>query len=166
MNKTVLGVVGILAIAGLTAFYIWSSHNRYSLTRGAEGVAYEVDRMTGESWAISGANKFAHKDARETQHKEQELAVEEARKISGNAALTGVGFYSGKLYNGSDWVVTRVVMQVSAIEEDGTTRWTRDLAASVMIEPLSTASFIVEVAGDNGIKNTHWGIKRVFGYKG
>ena len=51
-NRTVIAVLGIVAVACLIAFYIWASHNRYYIVTGSQGFAYEVDRKTGESWLL------------------------------------------------------------------------------------------------------------------
>jgi hypothetical protein len=154
-----------LAIAVLTGFYIWTSHNRYHLMAGAEGVAYEVDGKTGQSWMLRGANKVPHKEASQSQHKEQELPYGEASKITGNAGLQYETLFSGTLYNGSSWVVTRVIIEVSAKEANGTVRWTRDFSTTVTIEPLRTGEFAFQVPGAYGLKEAPWSVVKVFGYK-
>lgn len=164
MNKTVIAVVGVVAVASLIALYIWSSHNRFYIMTGSQGVAYEVDRKTGESWMLYGASKIPQQGGGESRQKEEELPFAAATKVTGNAGLS-YGLFSGKLYNGSDWVVTRVIVSVSAKEEDGTVRWSRDFSEAVTIRPLTTESFSITVAGEQGIKEAPWNIKKVFGYK-
>jgi hypothetical protein len=164
MNKTVIAVAAIVAVACLIAFYIRLSHNRYYIMTGSQGVAYEVDRKTGESWMLYGYRKIAQQGGGESRQKEQELPYAEASKITGNAGLS-YGLFSGKLYNGSDWTVTRVIVSVSAKEEDGTIRWSRDFSEALTIKPLTTESFSVRVAGEQGIKEAPWNIKKVFGYR-
>ena len=137
MNKTIIAVVGIVAVACLIAFYIWSSHNRFYIMTGSQGVAYEVDRKTGKSWKLRGARKILQEGGDESHQKEEELPHAAASKITGDADLS-YGLFSGKLYNGSDWVVTRVIVSVSAKEEDGTIRWSRDFSEAVTIRPLTT----------------------------
>lgn len=132
---------------------------------GDRGVAYEVDRKTGESWMLFADLKVPQRKGGESLQKEQELPYGTSIKITGNAALSSYGLFSGKLYTGSDWVVTRVIVNVSAKEEDGTVRWSRDFSEAVTIRPLTTESFSITVAGGEGIKETPWSMKRVFGYK-
>jgi hypothetical protein len=165
MNKTVIAVAAIVAVACLIAFYIWSSHNRYYIMTRSQGVAYEVDRKTGESWRLYKDRKIAQQGGGESRQKEQELPYAEASKITGEAGLSSYGLFSGKLYNGSDWTVTRVIVSVSAKEEDGTVRWSRDFSEALTIKPLTTVSFSVTVTGDQRIKEAPWNIKKVFGYK-
>src|SRR5438093_1289772 len=128
MNKTIIAVVGIVTVACLIAFYIWSSHNRFYIMTGSEGVAYEVDRKTGKSWMLRGARKIPQEGGDESHQKEEELPYAAASQITGNAGLRYNGLFDGKLYNGSDWVVTRVIVSVTAKEEDGTIRWSRDFS--------------------------------------
>jgi hypothetical protein len=165
MNKTLLGIIGILCLTSLAAFYIWSSHNRYYIMTGAQGAAYEVDRVTGESWMLYGNRKVRQEGGDHPPSSEEELPYAATSKITGNAGLSGYGSFSGKLYNGSDWTVTRVIVSVDAKQKDGTVRWSRDFSKTVIIKPLSTETFSVDVVGDDGIKEASWGIKKVFGYK-
>ena len=164
MNKTVVAVVGILAAACLIGLYTWASHNRYYIMTGDQGIAYEVDRKTGESWMLYRSHKVPHRGGREDRHKEDQLPYPASSKITGNASLS-YGVFSGELYNGSDWVVTRVLVNVSAKEDDGTVRWSRDFSETVTIKPLTTESFSITVTGGEGVKETPWTIKEVFGYK-
>jgi hypothetical protein len=164
MNKTVVAVVAVVAVACLIGLYIWSSHNRFYIMTGSKGVAYEVDRKTGESWMLYGDRKIPQQGGGESREKEEEFPSAAASQVTGSASLS-LGWFSGKLYNGSDWVVTRVIVSVSAKEEDGTVRWTRDLSEAVTIRPLTTESFSITVEGDQGIKEAPWSLKKVFGYK-
>jgi hypothetical protein len=58
-----------------------------------------------------------------------------------------------------------VIVSVTAKEEDGTIRWSRDFSQAVTIRPLTTKYFSVTVSGDEQIKEAPWSIKKVFGYK-
>jgi len=163
-SKMILAVISILTVAGLVVFYIWSSHNRYYIMSGSEGRAYEVDRKTGQSWLLYGARKIEQQGDEESHRKDAELPFEQASKITGNASIS-YGSFSGKLYNGSEWTVSRAILSVTAKNESGTVLWTRDFSTSLNIKSLTTGSFDVSVAGDYGVKNVDWNIKSVFGYK-
>ena len=113
---------------------------------------------------LYGARKVRQQGGVESQPKGSELPSDAASKVTGNAGLS-YGLFSGRLYNGSDWVVTRVIISVTAKEGDGTVRWSRDFSEAVTIRPLTTESFSITVAGGEGLKEAPWGIKRVFGYK-
>jgi hypothetical protein len=94
----------------------------------------------------------------------QELPISESTNVTGNAGLGG-GFLSGKIYNGTGWTVTEIIFNVTAKENNGNVRWTRDIAHKVEIGPLTTDSFFAPITGDEGVTNFVWGIKQVFGYK-
>lgn len=165
MKKTVVIIISIISITILIGLYIWVTHHRFYAIQGAQGVAYEVDKKTGESWVLFGALKSPQqKKEKKYNGKEKELPFVSSDKITGNASL-GEDYFSGKIYNGSDWIVTRVIVRVSAIESDGTVRWSRDFSAPVTINPLTTEPFSVMVSGSQGIKKWSWDIIKVFGYK-
>ena len=160
MNKTVVAVVGIVSASCLVGLYIWSSHNRYYIMTSDRGIAYEVDRKTGESWMLYGVRKLPQRG----RQKEEQLSHTVAGKITGNASMS-YGVFSGKIYNGSEWVITRVVVNVSAKEKNGNIRWSRDFSEIVTISPLTTESFSITVLDSEGVKESLWNIKEVFGYK-
>ncbi len=164
MNKTTIWIAAIIAIAAVLAFYIWSSHNRYYIMTSSKGVVYEVDRKTGKSWALIGSRKIEHNSPDIKERSERPLPYAEAAKITGNAEL-GYGTFFGNIYNGSGWVVTRVVINVTAKEDDGSVRWSRDFSDDIMIKPLNTQSFSVKVTGEHGVKEAPWNIKEVYGYE-
>lgn len=164
MNRTIVAVVAILAAACLIGLYIWTSQNRYYIMTGDRGVAYEVDRKTGQSWMIFGEDKIPHQQETKSLHNEQKLTAPASLLVTGNARLLN-GSFRGKIYNGSDWTITRVVIKITAKEADGATRWSRNFSHSLTILPLSAEYFSFNVTGDEGVKDAPWVIDQVFGYK-
>jgi hypothetical protein len=165
MNKTAIGIAAIIAAAAVVGFYIWSTHNRYYIITSSNGIAYEVDRKTGKSWVLFGGRKIEQESPDTQDRPEHPLPLAEKEKITGTAGLGFDETFSGKIYNGSSWVVTRAVMNVTAKEEDGSVRWSRDFSADLKIKPLETASFSVAVTGERGIKLATWNIKEIYGYQ-
>ncbi len=163
MNKTVIWVVAIIASACVAAFYVWSSHNRYYIMTSSKGIAYEVDRKTGKSWALIGTRKIAQESPDIKEKSERPLPYAERAKVTGNASLS-YGSFSGKIYDGSSWTITRIVINVTAKDEDGSVRWCRDLSDDLEISPLETGHFSVTVTGEHGIKDSPWYIKEVYGH--
>lgn len=165
-------ITAILTAGGVGAFYIWVSHNRFQLVETKGDVAYEVDRRTGETWLLEYESKTRHKlqvaDAgmAEELHKGEMLPLDALLKITGNGGFEGGfgNYFSGKLYNGSDWTVAKVVFTVVAKDNNGSVRWTRDLAHDVGLEPLTTGSFRVPVTGEEGA-TAGWSIKQAYGYR-
>jgi hypothetical protein len=97
-------------------------------------------------------------------NKDQELPFAEVAKITGNAHLSN-GYLFGDPYNGSDWDVTRVLVNVSVMEKDGSVRWSRDFSEATWITPLTTGRFAIKVTGPDEITRWTWKIKKAFGYR-
>ena len=164
VKMTVVAVFGILALTAICAFYIWSSHSRFYIISGSQGVAYEIDRKTGDTWMLRGGNKTPHKWPKSKAKSVEELSPFETAKITGNAGFN-FGSFSGKIYNGSSWTITKIIVTVTAKEENGSTRWTRDFAEDIEIQPLTTGYLSISVTGEQGVKEPAWSIKSVWGYK-
>lgn len=162
-QRLILIILGIVAVTAVAAVWIWSSHNRYYMMVGDKGIAYEVDRKSGETWMLHGNVKKKHVDPDDRRKEEQPLPSHEQSKVTGNGSLSN-GIFSGKIYNGSNWHITRVVLTVDAQEEDGTSRWKRDFSDDAKVSPLSTGLFKITVIGDSGVKKAPWAIKQIYGH--
>lgn len=119
-----------------------------------------IRRVTGEAAILSGSSWVTREKPREV----EPLPIGAQSKVTGNAGLSGFGSFSGKLYNGSDWTITRAVFRVVAKEANGKTRWDRQFATQVYVTPLSASSFYVSVTGDGGVSKTEWYIEELGGY--
>jgi len=115
MNRTVLASTAILAVVGLLAYLLYLQNSRYSTTGTEKGYAYVVDRKTGESWLLAGEQKVAHEQTKPTQGI-VDLPSSELQKITGNGGF-GHGSFDGKLYNGSDWTISEIVVCITANEK-------------------------------------------------
>jgi hypothetical protein len=184
-RNTVIAIVAIVAVTGLIAFYIWSSHARYYIVVTSKGAAYEVDRRTGDTWELRGSRKIPHSNSEEIQSKEkqaeekksEELPQADAIKITGEADLEDVGYmtvtgtslsgdFGGKLYNGSDWVVTKLLFNVTAKEASGNVRWSHDyIWEGYPIDPLEAFYFDFPVTEYKGVTKTTWSIRKAYGFK-
>jgi hypothetical protein len=91
--------------------------------------------------------------------------LSEQAKVSGNAGLSGYGSFSGRIYNGSNWTITDMIIRVLPKEKDGTVRWDRRFKASEVIPPLSTQSIQFSVTGDDGVASIEWSIEEIRGYE-
>jgi hypothetical protein len=164
MNKTVVLVVVIMSSAIVAGIHVWSLNNRYHMVTGMKGIVYEVDARTGKSWVLIGASKTLHEPPKPEKKKIlRPLPHAESAKITGNGSF-GFGSFSGKLYNGSTWNVARIKINVTATENSGSIRWSRDFVDEVAISPLEVGDFYVQVTGEQGIKNVSWFIKEIHGY--
>lgn len=163
-SRHVAIVCATLLVAGMM---FWPTLYRYDSVRMDDATyPLRINRLTGSTEMFVGMQWMDVGSDASTDDKSTDLPANEAEKVSGNAALTGYGWFSGKIYNGSSWTVTGLVVSVSAKERDGSVRWTREFDVSVSARPLSTGSLNVEVVGDNGVGSTDWAIVRVRGLHG
>ena len=165
LNKTAIAIVFIVGVFALIAYYLYLTNNRYYILTSEKGVAYEVDRRTGDTWVLHGTTKRLQEEYRPVNRRLKAIPYPDKSKITGNGSL-GYGSFSGKLYNGSDWTVKEVVFQITAKEEDGSVRWSRQLKKEITIEPLSTEYFSVTVSGEQKVGSFTWHLDQARGYLG
>lgn len=163
-NKTLISVVAIIAFAGLIGWYIYLQNVRYSVSGTQGGIAYEIDRKTGDSWTIYPGTRVKNTGGNQERDTEEykKFPVDEQIRVTGSANLS-YGSLSGKLYNGSNWTVKEITVNVKAIEKDGNTRWNRQFRDLVTIAPLTTESFSVKTVGDSDIGSFEWSLVQVNG---
>ena len=164
MNKTVIWVVVLIAAAAVAAFYVWPSPNRNNIETGTDGVASEVDGKIGKSLALRHSTKAAHKGRDIKKKPERILPNAEQAKVTGSAELS-FGRFSGEVYNGSKWTITRIVFRVAEKEEDPSARMTRDFIKNIVVGPRITRSFSGLTIEREGMKNAPYSIKDVYGYQ-
>ena len=87
----------------------------------------------------------------------------EQHKVTGSAGLAYGTSFRGKLYNGSNYNLKKVVIAITAKEKSGAVRWVRQFKDEIFIQPLETGSFDVEVIGAEGAE-LNWQIDRIEGY--
>jgi hypothetical protein len=140
---------------------VWPTPYRYERLRGESGetVLVRINRLTGQAEEYKDGRWVAA----EPQRRPQPLPADELLKLSGNAGLTGQGSFSGKLYNGSSWTITKMTVRIVA---RGKRRelWDRQFATSVYAPPLSTAPIFFSVTGDEDVVDFDWYIVGAEGY--
>jgi hypothetical protein len=99
------------------------------------------------------------------------LPFNEKVKVTGNAGLNGYGSFSGKVYNGSSWTITDMIIRVIAKEKDGSVRWDRkfkiEFNEATEISPLSIGRINIPdvVTRDENVPSCEWEIEEIRGYK-
>lgn len=88
----------------------------------------------------------------------------EQHKVTGEAGLKYGTSFAGKLYNGSNYNLKKVVITITAKEKSGAVRWERKFEDDIFITPFKTGEFRVEVIGADGA-DLNWRIERIEGYK-
>jgi hypothetical protein len=160
-TKNVVVICITLLIGGIV---FWPTLYRYDkMTIRGNSLQVRVNRLTGytEYFALG---KWVPEKGHENKREGTSIPLEERLKITGNAALR-YGTFSGKIYNGSSWTISKVTFRVKAVETYGTTRWERQFNESIQIDPLTTSYFNITVTGDEGIGSFSWQIDEVLGFK-
>lgn len=166
-------------------FRAWSESTRFYLVNGKDGIIHKIDRKSGETWAIKNGAEIK-------QHREQEIPSYEIAGITGRGgydrainyipafsndntkdkepALTST--FSGSLYNGTDWHITKIEINLDNKEKVGTTgkngktieSWSRDFRTRVSIAPKENGRFSFDTGEGHWNEATEWSIRTVWGH--
>ncbi len=152
--KTLAGKIVMLAIVG-GGFYLYLQCKRYEIAASDKGMAYMIDRKTGQSWMLSGQEKVGHVPPRESERL-SELPLLANNALKGRAGFRedqlggNYGDFAGVLYNGSDWNVREVTFKITAKEKDGATRWERKYRTRIHMDALTSKEFRFQVIEERG----------------
>lgn len=154
----------ICATLILIGILFWPTQYRYDkITLQGNTLPVRTHRLTGYTeYFLMG--KWIPQEGQQSSKKSKILPLEEHIKVTGNAGLN-YGSFSGKIYNGSNWTITDMIIRVIAKEKSGSVRWDRKFKESKVIPPLSTESIYVSVTGDEGVTSFEWNIEEIRGYK-
>jgi len=98
------------------------------------------------------------------QRVEKDIPFDDKSLIDGNAGVNIIGHFSGSIYNGSKWTITKLKFKVVAKNKNGGVRWTRYFVNDFSyLEPLTAESFSV-YAGDTNVTSCDWYIDQAWGY--
>ena len=151
-------VLFIFVIAALVAYYLYLQNNRYTIVATGRYQAVEIDRVTGQSWTITGGKKTPHEHYKPTRSGKS-LPLEELKKLTGGASIGQfTGNFYGSIYNGTDYLITSITFNLLP---EG--RPAMKLQKSLRIEPYSTEEF--ECKLPDGIKQKSWSIHQAIGYR-
>lgn len=107
-------------------------------------------------------------------YKIQELSSEAINELDVRGGIQG-GFlgikFKGHIYNGSDWTLCNMIINIVVKRKDGTIRWDRKYKISrfevpyTWISPLSTGNFEVRISDYEESDSFEWHIVSVKGRK-
>lgn len=163
MQKTIISAVSIMVIGMTLIYFIHATHNRYAIVIGANGQTYELDRRSGQSWLIEDEKKvpLENPELPRPRMQEQEMSSRDLKDLSIEGRLSK-GTLLGKIYNGSNIPVTRVIMTVTAKELDGKVRWKRDFSEGIFVKPMTTGRFAISVTDGDGVGDVFFTLSRAF----
>ena len=155
----------LCATAVVIGILFWPTLYRYdTMTLQGNTLPVRTNRLTGSTEYFLMGQWIAQK-SQEAKKKSTVLPLSEQAKVSGNAGLSGYGSFSGRIYNGSNWTITDMIIRVLPKEKDGTVRWNRRFKTSEVIPPLSTQSIQFSVTGDDGVASVEWSIEEIRGHE-
>jgi hypothetical protein len=163
MNTKTIGIICATLI--LVGVLFWPTLYRYdTMTLQGNTLPVRTHRLTGYTeYFLMG--QWIPQKGQQGKKKSKILPVVEQSKVSGNAGLTGYGSFSRRIYNGSNWKITELVIRVIAKEKDGSIRWDRRFRAPQMISLLSTQNIHCSVTGDENVASFEWSIDEIRGYE-
>lgn len=163
MQKTLIAVVSIM-VAGMFMIYsISASHNRFAMLLAANGQTYEIDKRSGEVWLIQGDSKIPVGDpaAPRPRLTELEMSPDELDALSVEAQVIN-GTLMGRLHNGGQTPLTRVVLTVKAHEPDGAPRWSREYNEGLFVKPMASERFMIALDQAEQLGDVNCAVTRAF----
>jgi hypothetical protein len=163
MNTKSIAIICATVI--LIGILFWPTLYRYDrMTLGRNTLPVRTHRVTGYTeYFLNG--KWIPQEGQQSSKKSKMLPLDERIKVTGNAGLNGDGSFSGKVYNGSSWTITDMIIRVIAKEKNGSVRWDRKFKEAQVIPALSTARIHITVTGDENVASFEWNIEEIRGYK-
>ncbi len=163
-SKSAIIIITILLVAGLIGYYLYLENNRYEISTSPLGIAYQVDKKTGQTWMIQGGTKIPHDQTKLTKEATA-FPSQERRKVIGRAlSFISGGSFKGKIYNGSNWEVSEFTVELQVKEKDGSLRWSRKYRVSINLLSLQAETFFIEVIGQGTYRDFSWNIVEIKGY--
>jgi hypothetical protein len=158
-------LIAVAAVVVVLAVTVWPTRYRYDHVNLGESVLpVRIDRLSGRTEILYGWSGWVKtNDSTHIGPTIQELPAAEAAKVTGNARLAYGTLFEGKLYNGSSFYLRELIITITALEKSGETRWSRQFKDEIVIEPLTTGNFQIEVTGAKGAE-LQWTIDRLKGW--
>lgn len=179
----IIAGIFIVSISTFLSIWTWTNINRFSLSTGGDGLVHKIDRKSGDTWILRDG-KFMK------QHQSRPLPSYEVAEIEGRAGYdrdyTQHRFttasdqkiplsakFSGNLYNGSEWHITRVEVKIGNDKKAGTVGengkkiepWSRTFRAELSIGPKSNGTFLIDTIEGHLFEASQWEIREAWGYK-
>ena len=169
MRKSILGITVIIVAGAVTSYYLYLEHDRYKITTSSKGIAYEVDTKTGKSWMLAGKRKVLQEDSKPPAEA-IELPLEAIVKIEGNASISNIGYIECDIYNGSDYTITELYVQITVNDELGNEEINRVYMLSPTYRtigglPLKNSKFQTDLGFKLNGKKWSWAIMKAKGFR-
>jgi len=169
MNKNRLIALAIISVTALVAYAIYLNYTRFYIMPISNGLAVEVDRLTGKTWVLFKDKKIEQRDESLKTIPDMELS-----KLTGKLSLSSNKF-SGSIYNGTEWDIRQITFNVTVLEKELdagpnlpkgflTVRWSRDYTDKVNIAPKTSEDVSFSVTEAQGFGEWTWSIIQAKGF--
>jgi hypothetical protein len=148
----ILGFVLLIGILFYPTLYHYEKHETSLLRINRVNGYTEV--FTTNGW--QSVEKIQALQAQQDQdNKTFDLFLSDLAKITGNAALTGYGYFDGQIYNGTDVILREVEIEITA-KKLKSVLWKRKYKDTLYVKPLTSEKLIIPVTGDESGLSTEW----------
>jgi len=139
------------------AILIWPTIYRYDIIQVFDNkLLQRTNRITGESTITSTLNNTNLESIR--------LPLDAIAKIEGTASVGYANTFTCELYNGSDWIITSLVLKLDLFEIDGKLRWSRYYEHPLRIGTFSSGSSTISITQGLNYGSFNWDIFEAYGY--
>jgi hypothetical protein len=136
-------VILILVLVSFSLLFIWPTVYRYDhMNLGGTVLPVKINRLTGKTevlyptgWRVAGTGETGRKD----------LPASELAKITGNAEITLYGWIHFHPYNGSEWRVEEIQVEVTVRENDTVVLQRRYNLSGNALYPFNSGEFIADL---------------------
>jgi len=124
---------------------------------------YEVDRQTGRTWVIIGDKKIEAKEPT-LPPALQTIPRSLTAKINGRVGPgSSRGYFSGDVYNGTQWTVRELRLELTVHTKDGES-WVRSFHIDTTINSYKTSTIVFDVADRREVERFTWALVEARGY--
>lgn len=148
----------------LCGIIFWPTLYKYDKTTiNGNSIPLKINRLTGntEYYILGRWNKQENEKKRGNIIS---LPKDELSKLNASASFS-FGSFKGNIYNGSNWRIKEIIVQIITQEQDGSIIWNRSFKTNVDILPLSAEEFYIKVGDDKNFASFVWAIVEAKGYK-
>lgn len=158
-----IGTAGFVVLVLALFYWHWSGSNRYALLNGPNGLAYRIDRKSGETVMIRGSTSLVVPTP--IDQDELEIAPDSAVNLitgRGGFEYKGNSSFEIKLHNASEWFIRLVVVELFD-KKNGETAWSKPYVVPCYLKSGSTDTVNFETVDAHLVGDIGW---RIVGAKG
>lgn len=170
-KKTVAVTISGLLILLFISWFIWPTPYQYSEMKVSNNVyPVRINRLTGATEMLlpNGWKKLESEKGPVVKNSIS-IPASESSKLEASGRISGSSFIAD-IYNGTDWVITNLEIQLTVKNRDGSTRFSRRYRiwctkAGNRGEPLTSSSYSCDLGGYYEPVKFEWSILSANGFR-